>query len=105
MVLKNTCVGFCLQLDNRQHVGLKHVDKKKRLPIDQRFKKCLSISAFTFFSEMCPQYMTKIYKTFIQNNIVARNSSSNLSKTLRTKTLTQKSLFYFRDTHLEWFTR
>ena len=79
--------------------------QEKEAPIDQRFKKCLSISAFTFFSEMCPQYITKTYKTFIQNNIVARNSSSNLFKTLRTKTLTQKSLFYFRDTHLEWFTR
>ena len=69
-VFQKKHIRFCLQLDNRQRIGTEHVDKKNWLTIDQRLKKCLPISAFTFFFEMCPQYITKIYKTSIQNNTV-----------------------------------
>ena len=43
---------------------------------------------------MCPENMTKIYKTSNQNNIVTRNSSLKFFQLLRTKTLAQKSLLY-----------
>ena len=69
-VFQNKPIRFCLQLDNRQRIGTEHVDKRNWLTIDQRLKQCLPISAFTFFFEMCPQYITKIYKTSIQNNTV-----------------------------------
>ena len=42
-------------------------------------------SDFKFFSEICPQYINKIYQTTNQNNNVTRNSS---------KTLGQKCLSY-----------
>ena len=63
-VLQNKRISLYLQLDNREQIGTKVA------PIDQRLKHCLPISAFTFFAEMCPQYVTKIYKTSIQNNTV-----------------------------------
>ena len=72
-VLRNKCIRFCLQLDNREHIGTEHFDKINWLPIDQRFKQCLSTSAFKFSSEMCPQYMNEIYETINQNKIT-RNS-------------------------------
>ena len=68
---------FCLQLDNREHIETEHFDKINWLPLEQRFKQCLSIGVFKFFSEMYPQYMNKIYKTTNQNNTVTRNSSLN----------------------------
>ena len=42
---------FCLQLDNRQHIGTEYFDKINWPPIDQRFKQCLTTSALKFFSE------------------------------------------------------
>ena len=93
-VLKNNCIRFCLQLGNRQHIGTEHLDKINELPIDQRFKQCLSTSVFKFFSEMCPQYMNKIYRTTNQNNAATRNSSLKLFQPLRTKALSQKCLSY-----------
>ena len=92
-VLQNKGIHFCLQLDNREHIGTEYFDKINWLPIDQKFKRCLSTSVFKF-SEMCPQYMNEIYKTTNQNNSVTRNSSLKLFRPLRTKALSQKSLSY-----------
>ena len=86
--------NMCLQLDNREHIRTEHFDKISWLPIDQRFKQCLSTSVFKFFSEMCPQYMNKIYTITNQNNTVTTNSSLKLFQLLRNKALSQKCLFY-----------
>ena len=64
-VLQNKCACFCLQLANRQHIGIEHFDRINWLPVDQSFKQYLSTSVFKFFSEMCPQYMNEIYKTIL----------------------------------------
>ena len=93
-VLQNKCIRFCLQLDNREHIGNEHFDKINWLPIDQRFKQCLSTSIFKFFSEMCPQYVNKIYTRTNQNDTVTRNSFIKLFQPLRTKALSQKCLSY-----------
>ena len=53
-----------------------------------------STSVFKFFSEMCPQYINKIYKKPCQNNAVTRHSSLKPFQTLRTKALSQKCLLY-----------
>ena len=110
-VLQNKCIRFFLQLDNIQlpclasylsmcgmdniqHIGTEHFDKINWLPIDERFKQCLSTSVLKFFSEICPQYMNEIYRTTNQNNTVTRNSSLKLFQPLRTKALSQKCLSY-----------
>ena len=81
-------------MDNREHIGTEHFDKINGLPIDQRFKQCLSTSVFKFFSEMCPQYMKEIYTTTNENNTVSRNSPLKLFQPLRSKALSQKCLSY-----------
>ena len=48
-VLQNKCICFYLLLDNRDHIGTEHFDKINWLPIDQRFKQCLSTSILKFF--------------------------------------------------------
>ena len=85
---------FCLQLDNRQHIGTEYFDKINWPPIDQRFKQCLTTSALKLFSEMCPQHTKEIHKPTNQNNNVTRDSSLKLFQPLRTKALSQKSLSY-----------
>ena len=93
-VLQNKCIRFCLRLDNREYIRTEHFDMINWLPIDQRFKQCLSTSVFKFFSKMCPQYMKEIYKTTNQNNTVTRNYFLKLFQPLRTKALSQKYLPY-----------
>ena len=92
-VLQNKCIRFCLQLDNIEHIGTEHFDKISWLPIDQRFKQCVSTSIFKFFSEMCLQYLNEIYRTN-QNNTATTNSSLKLFQPLRTKALSQECLSY-----------
>ena len=92
-VLQNKCICFCLLLDNTEHAGTEHFDKISWLPIDQRFKQCLSTSIFKFFSEMILQYMTEIYRTN-QNNTATTNSFLKLFQPLRTKALSQECLSY-----------
>ena len=84
------CIRFCLQLENRQHIGTVKINW---LPIDDRFKQCLSTTAFKF-SEMCPQYMNEIYKTTNQNNTATRSSSLKLFQPLRATAPSQKCLPY-----------
>ena len=52
-------IHFCLQLGKRGHIGNEHFNKNNWLPVDHRFKQCLSTTVFKFFSEMCPQNMNK----------------------------------------------
>ena len=93
-VLQNKCIRFCLQLDNREHIGTEHFGKISWLPIDQRFKQCLSTNVSKFFCEMCPQYMKEIYTPTNPNNTANRNSSLKLFQPIRTKALSQKCLSY-----------
>ena len=102
-VLQNKCIHFCLQLDNRQHIGTENFDKINWLPIDERFKQCLSKSVFKF-SEMYPKYINKIYKTTNQNNTATRSSSLKLFQPLRT-TPGSEIFVVFRAFYLEWFSK
>ena len=94
LVLENKSIRFCLQLDNRENIGNEHFDNINWLPIDQRFKQCLSTSVFKFCSEICPQCMNEIYNKNNQNNTTTRSPSLELFQPLRTKALSQKYLLY-----------
>ena len=49
-VLQNKCIRFCLQLDNKEHIGTEHFDKINWLPIDRRFKQApVFLQAFLSF--------------------------------------------------------
>ena len=49
-VLQNKCIRFCLQVDNREHIGNEHFDNINWLPTDQRFNQCLSTGLYKLFS-------------------------------------------------------
>ena len=92
--MQNKCIRFCLQLGNREHIGTELFDTINWLPIDQRFKQCLSRSIFKLFYEIRLHYTNEIYKTTNQKNAVTRNSALKLFQPLRTKALNQKCLLY-----------
>ena len=58
--LQNKSVRFCLQLDNRTHVGITEFKKINWLPVDYRFRQCLAANVFKFFDDKCPLYTSSI---------------------------------------------
>ena len=58
--LQNKCIRFCLQLDNRAHVGITKFKKINWLPVDYRFRQCLAANVFKFFDDKCPLYMKDV---------------------------------------------
>ena len=90
-VLRNKCICFWLEANNRERIGTEHFDKTKWLPKDKRFKQCFSTSFFKLSSKMCLQYMNEIYKTSTQN--IFENTSLKIFQPLQMKALNQKWLW------------
>ena len=82
--LQNKCLRFCLQLDNRAHVGITEFKKINWLQVDYRFRQCLAANAFKFFDDRCPLCMKDILdESCISQASSTRNSSTKLSQPLR----------------------
>ena len=47
--VQNRCIRYCLQLDNRSHIGVKDFEKINWLPVSERFNQYLCSNAFKFF--------------------------------------------------------
>ena len=60
--LQNKCIRFCLNLNNRDHIGLTEFEKINWLPINDRFEQCISSTTFKFFNNKSPAYMNDIFK-------------------------------------------
>ena len=78
--LQNKC---CLQLDNRAYVGITEFKKINWLPVDYRFRQCLTASVFKFFDDRCPLYMKDVFDKFCISQASTRNSTMKLSQPLR----------------------
>ena len=81
--LQNKCVRFCLQLDNRAHVGKTEFKNINWLPVDYRFRQCLAANAFKFFDDRCPLYMKDVFDKSCISQASTRNSAMKLIQPLR----------------------
>ena len=59
--LQNKCVLFCLQLDNKTHVGITEFKQINWLPVNYKFRQCLAANVFKFFDDKCPLYMKDVF--------------------------------------------
>ena len=57
---QNRCIRYCLQLDNKSQIGVKHFEKLNWLPISERLNQYLCSNAFKFFKKTCPLYFQYI---------------------------------------------
>ena len=57
---QNKCIRYCLNLDNRAHVGIDEFIKINWLPTKERVAQCICVNIFKFFNKMSPQYMSEI---------------------------------------------
>ena len=58
---QNKCIRYCLNLDNRAHVGIDEFIKINWLPTKERVAQCIRVNIFKFFNKMSPQYMSEIF--------------------------------------------
>ena len=93
-VTQNKCIRFCLKLQCREHISNKHFQKLNWLPINQRFKQCVTSTVFKFVQNKCPAYMNDVFRPAENIRINTRNSYLKLSHPLRKTSTGQNSLSY-----------
>ena len=91
---QNKCIRFCLQLGNRNHIGIDELERINWLNVNDRFEQCISVSAFKFFSNKSPSYMADIFIPVGKDRASTRNSYQKLSQPFRKTTQGQNSLSY-----------
>ena len=91
---QNRCIRFCLQLGNRDHVGLKEFEKMNWLNINDRFEQCVSVSVFKYFNNESPVYISEIFCPARSRGMSTRNSFQKLTQSLRKASQGQKCLSY-----------
>ena len=92
--VQNKCIGYCLQLDNRSHIGMKDFEKINRLLFSERFNQCLYSNNFKFFKKTCPLYFHDIHRQSGQNQANTGSSILKLKHSLRNMCSGQKNLSY-----------
>ena len=76
---QNKCIRFCLKLQCREHISNEHSQKLNWLPINQRFKQCVTSIVFKFVQNKCSAYVNEVFSSAENIRINARNSYLELS--------------------------
>ena len=85
--LQNKSVRFCLQLDNKAHIGITKFNHINWLPVNYRFRQCLAPNMFKLFDDKCPLYMKDVFNKPCICQPSTRNCTMKLIQSLRrTKT-------------------
>jgi len=92
-VTQNKCIRFCLGLDNRAHIGVNEFKTINWLPMQNRYKQCVSVSAFKFCKGFGPAYMSEIY-SLVDNPRSTRRSDYRLKKPLKYINMGQANISY-----------
>ena len=58
---QNKCIRFCLNMGNRDHVGVKEFKKINWLPTKERFEQCILANIYKFFNKAAPRYISEMY--------------------------------------------
>ena len=91
---QNKCIRFCLNLNNRDHIGLTEFEKINWLPINDHFEQCISSTTFKFFNNRSSAYMNDVFKPAGHSITNTRTSFLKLIQPLRNTNYGQKILFY-----------
>ena len=77
--LQNKCICFCLNLNNRDHIGLTEFEKINWLPINDCLEECISSTTFKIFNKKSPAHMNNIFKPAGHPNTNTRASFLKLN--------------------------
>ena len=90
---QNKCIRFCLNLDNRAHIGVNEFKTIKWLPTNERFKQCVCVNAYKFFHSRSPIYMSDIFHKCDYNHYT-RRATHRLKQPFKNTNIGQKSLSF-----------
>ena len=79
---QNKCIRFCLNLNNKVHIGQKEFAQINWLPINDHFKQIISWMLLEFCNKTSPPYMYDIFKPAGQPNTTTRASLLKLNQPL-----------------------
>ena len=90
---QNKCIRFCLNLDNKTHVGINEFIKINWMPTKEIVAQCIFVNTFKFFNKMSPQYISEIFHpSYSRYN--TRMAKLKLDLPLRHSCLGQKLISY-----------
>ena len=96
--MQSKCIRYCLQLDSRNHIGIKEFEQINWLPVSKRFNRCISSNAFKCFNENCPLDLYDLYKQSGKDQINTRSSVLKLKHLSRSMCSDQNTLSYLTPT-------
>ena len=92
--LHNQYIHFCLKLNNKDHTGLTEFEKINWLPINDRFKQCISSITFKFFNNRNLVYTSEVFKQAGHPNTNTRVSFVKLNQPYQNTNHGQKAISY-----------
>jgi len=93
-IMQNKCIRFCLQLDNRSHIGEAQFKKINWLPVNDRVRQISNVYVFKYFSNMTPYYIGELFENLETRNMGTRNSFLKLRQPSVKTNFGKKALFY-----------
>ena len=92
-IAQNKCIKYCLNLDNKAHIGTNEFLKINWLPTKKRVEQCICANVFKFFNQMSPQYTAEIFhpSSSVHNT---RRATQKLDLPFRKSCIGQKTLSY-----------
>ena len=90
---QNKCLRFCLNLGNRAHLDKKEFEEINWLPVNERVNQRICVTAFNFFNDISPSYMSDIFIPMKERKNT-RNSSNRFIVPLRKTNVGQDALSY-----------
>ena len=93
-VTQDKGIRFCLKLQCREHISNEHLQKLNCLPINQRFKQCVTSTIFIFAQNKCPAYTNENFRPAENIRINTRNSSLKLRHPFRKTSTGENDLSY-----------
>ena len=93
-IMQNKCIRFCLQLNQRNHIGLKEFREINWLNTSDRFTQCICSQVFNFIHKNTPKYFSEIFHIAPQNNIGTRFSKLKLKQPFMKTNMGQKTLSF-----------
>ena len=89
---QNKCIRYCLNLDNKTHVGINEFITINWLPTKERVAQCTCVNIFKFFNKMSPQHILEIFHpSYTRHN--TRMATLKLDPPLQQSCLGQKEHF------------
>ena len=92
-IAQNKCIRYCLNLNNKAHIGTNEFLKINWLLTKKRVEQCICINIFKFFNQMSPQYTAEIFHPTSSVHNTCR-ATQKLDLPFRKSCIGQKTLSY-----------